>query len=177
MTRVDAIALRLLEVDLAICRRATSAQSRPVELGFFRVVSWLGDGPFWFGLALVLPIALGATVLELVARLALVGAAATVTSKGLKVSTRRARPFRAHPEIPAAARALDSGSFPSGHTLHAVAFTLVTVAALPWCALLLVPFTLAIAASRVVLGLHYPSDVVAGAAIGGLLGAVALAIL
>jgi undecaprenyl-diphosphatase len=39
---------------------------------------------------------------------------------------------------------------------------------------LLVPLALAIAASRVVLGLHYPSDVVAGAAIGSVLAALTL---
>jgi undecaprenyl-diphosphatase len=31
-----------------------------------------------------------------------------------------------------------------------------------------VPFTLLVALSRVVLGLHYPSDVLAGAAVGAL---------
>ncbi len=47
---------------------------------------------------------------------------------------------------------------------------------LPWLALALAPFALAVALSRVVLGLHYPSDVAAGAAVGGLLAyAVTLA--
>ena len=39
----------------------------------------------------------------------------------------------------------------------------------PPLALLLVPFALLVAASRVVLGLHYPSDVLAAIAIGGAL--------
>jgi undecaprenyl-diphosphatase len=40
----------------------------------------------------------------------------------------------------------------------------------------LIPLASLIAASRVVLGLHYPSDVLAGGAIGALLGLVALSI-
>jgi undecaprenyl-diphosphatase len=67
-------------------------------------------------------------------------------------------------------------SFPSGHTLHAVAFTLVALAYWPWLAPLLVPFTLLTAASRVALGLHYPSDVLAGASLGAGIAAASLAI-
>ena len=38
--------------------------------------------------------------------------------------------------------------------------------AIPLLAWLLIPFTASVAASRVVLGLHYPSDVLAATAIG-----------
>jgi undecaprenyl-diphosphatase len=71
---------------------------------------------------------------------------------------------------------LDAFSFPSGHTLHAVAFTLVALGYWPWLASLLVPFTLLTATSRVALGLHYPSDVIAGAALGAAIGASSLAL-
>jgi undecaprenyl-diphosphatase len=70
---------------------------------------------------------------------------------------------------------LDRYSFPSGHTLHAVSFTIVTTAHAPELAPILVPFALLVAASRVVLGLHYPTDVAAGAFIGMLLASVSLA--
>jgi undecaprenyl-diphosphatase len=71
---------------------------------------------------------------------------------------------------------LDRYSFPSGHTLHAVSFTWQAVAHFPQLAWILIPLALLIALSRVVLGLHYPTDVIAGAAVGALLAAGGLAL-
>ena len=86
----------------------------------------------------------------------------------------RERPFIRHPGITLAMPPLDRYSFPSGHTLHAVAFTWQAVANFPELAWVLVPLASLIAASRVVLGLHYPSDVLAGGAIGAALALPAL---
>jgi undecaprenyl-diphosphatase len=57
-----------------------------------------------------------------------------------------------------------------------MAFSIVAIAFYPMLAWLLVPFTLLVAASRVVLGLHYPSDVLAGAALGALIASAFLAL-
>ena len=46
----------------------------------------------------------------------------------------------------------------------------------PWMAVLLVPFAVLVAASRVVLGLHYPSDVAVGALLGALLASSSFAL-
>jgi undecaprenyl-diphosphatase len=165
---------RLLAVDVEICRRAARAQDRPFGARFFRVVSKLGDGSFWCALAFVLPLGWGETGLTVVARMAAVGVVSTLVAKALKTWTARTRPFLDHPGIPAGVAPLDAGSFPSGHTLHAVAFSVVIVADLPALAILLVPFTLSVAASRLALGLHYPSDVAAGAAVGAGIASAAL---
>lgn len=162
--------------ELELCRKATRAQRRDAVLRLIRVVSRLGDGPAWYGLALLLPLAFGLEALSTVARMTVVGVTATLVSAGLKRLTARPRPFLAHAGILAGAKPLDRYSFPSGHTLHAVAFSIVVVASYGALALVLVPFTLLVAASRVVLGLHYPTDVAAGATVGATLALFVLAL-
>jgi undecaprenyl-diphosphatase len=98
--------------------------------------------------------------------MAATGLAALSLYTWLKRYTRRPRPFAEDRRIHALARPLDQYSFPSGHTLHAVAFTGVALAYYPALAWLLLPFTALVAVSRVVLGLHYPSDVIAATGIG-----------
>jgi len=107
-------------------------------------------------------------------QLATTGLVALLLYTTLKHWTRRPRPFAADDRIHALARPLDEFSFPSGHTLHAVAFTAVASSHYPILGWVLLPFSAAVAASRVVLGLHYPSDVLAASAIGGTLAALSV---
>ena len=103
--------------------------------------------------------------------MAATGVLALTLYRKLKRWTRRPRPFARDRRIRAWVAPLDEFSFPSGHTLHAVAFSLVAVAHYPVLAWLLLPFTASVAVSRVVLGLHYPSDVLAATGVGvGLAG-------
>jgi undecaprenyl-diphosphatase len=88
----------------------------------------------------------------------------------------RERPFIRFGEIRCTTAPLDRYSFPSGHTLHAVSFAILYGSFVPQLLWILVPFALLIGLSRVVLGLHYPSDVLAGAALGALLAIASLSV-
>jgi membrane-associated phospholipid phosphatase len=57
-------------------------------------------------------------------------------------------------------------SFPSGHAASAAAFATAVVLESPWSAVPLVPLAVGVATSRVVVGVHYPSDVVGGVVLG-----------
>jgi undecaprenyl-diphosphatase len=110
------------------------------------------------------------------AHLLAVGVACTLLYRLIKSSTSRPRPYQRNGSIVLSAAPLDQYSFPSGHTLHAVAFTTIAVAYYPALAWVLVPFTALVALSRVVLGLHYPSDVLAGALLGAAIAAASFLI-
>ena len=132
----------------------------------FALVSKLGDGYAWYALIGLLPLLGGEPGAIASLHLAAVALVSLALYRGLKRWTKRPRPFASHTAITAWVAPLDEFSFPSGHTLHAVAFTLVACWYFPWLAVVLVPFAVAVALSRVVLGLHYPSDVLAATVIG-----------
>ncbi len=89
-------------------------------------------------------------------------------SQGIKWTLNRERPYEKYPEIDPVYLAADP-SFPSGHT--ASAFALATSATLIWpkwyVAVPAYTWAGSVAYSRMHLGLHYPTDVVAGAVLGG----------
>jgi undecaprenyl-diphosphatase len=132
-------------------------------------MSRLGDGVFWYSLIIVMMLSQGPVGQSAALRMSITGVVATLLYKWLKGKTLRPRPYEVHQDIWLTGRPLDRFSFPSGHTLHAVAFTWLALCYFPSLSILLIPFSLMVAASRVVLGLHYPSDVLAGGLIGGLI--------
>lgn len=94
-----------------------------------------------------------------------------VVNLPLKRLTRRRRPQRQRGDVAGRIRMPKSSSFPSGHAASATAFaTAVGLDDPRWLPLML-PLALGVAFSRVRLGVHYPTDVVAGMAIGATIGA------
>ena len=159
MQRCYGVDLRLVEITNRLSLRKGM---RPA----FAIISRIGDGLFWYGLILLLPLIFDATAIGTSIKMVIAGVLGLLIYKWIKLLTERARPFTVSENISLGTAPLDKYSFPSGHTLHAVSFSLIALHDYPVLAWLLIPLTFLIALSRVVLGLHYPTDVLAGASIG-----------
>ena len=163
-----------LALEPRLCLAANRWGAHRATGAFFACISKLGDGGFWYGLAAILALVGGPRGVHAALQMLATGLVAWLLYRTLKRWTRRPRPFRRCDGVIAHVPPLDEFSFPSGHTLQAVGFTVVALAWYPLLAPLLLTFTALVAASRVILGLHYPSDVLAAIGIGGALGAVSL---
>lgn len=167
MARIDA-------VEYGLCRTLNRGASLAIPCRVFQVASRLGNGVVWYVLMLLLPVLYGAAAIRPAIIMALTGLLGVVLYKLLKRLFVRERPFITHSSIALAAAPLDRYSFPSGHTLHAVSFAWQATAHFPELGWVLVPLAGLIAGSRVVLGLHYPTDVLVGAVIGASLAQLGL---
>lgn len=152
--------------ELSVCQRLNRmGHMRAIRL-FFKGVSRLGDGVFWYTLALALPLLAGLDGLEKLGHIAVTGVVCLLIYSQLKNRLVRQRPFISFPDIHAHTAPLDKYSFPSGHTMNAVNFAILFSWAFPPLAYLVIPFAALVALSRVILGMHYPTDVMVGAALG-----------
>jgi undecaprenyl-diphosphatase len=169
IARVDA-------VEYGICRKLNRGASLPIPRAVFQIASRLGDGIVWFVVILSLPLLYGAPAVRPAVAMTFTCFLGIAIYKLLKRVFVRERPFITHSSIALAGAPLDRYSFPSGHTLHAVSFAWQVSAHFPELAWVLVPLAALIAGSRVVLGLHYPTDVLVGAIIGALLAELGLSL-
>ncbi|MEW6093717.1 MAG: phosphatase PAP2 family protein [Chloroflexota bacterium] len=120
------------------------------------LLAWQGDA-FWRAWAL--------TVLVSIIALAVIVLA-------VKFSIRRRRP---EGEWGGFYRATDPHSFPSGHAARAVLIAILAIGLGPaWLAILLCLWAPLVALARVAMGVHYVSDVAAGAALGLIAGGIGL---
>ncbi len=163
---------KLLHWDTRLCLQVNLLSHQKWVAQFFKGISRLGDGWFWL-LALVIVTVEWVWQAQAPHLIMIKVVAVVFTSscgyglyKLLKIHTVRPRPYQVHQAITLGERPLDVFSFPSGHTLQAVLWTVMLGYQAPVLLWLLLPFTLLVALSRLVLGLHYPSDVMVGAGIG-----------
>lgn len=165
MTSLPVLA-QFIDFDARISSVLNRWSLRKPVCGFFRVISHMGDGPLWYATIIGMGI-LGTRNQQVLAlHMAIIGIFNTLLYKGIKVRLKRPRPFARHTDIVAYAKPLDEFSFPSGHTMHAVAFGVLLTQGFPALFPLLLVFMLLTGLSRITLGLHYISDVLMGALLG-----------
>lgn len=170
-----------MDLDHALLSRLYAGDSRGVVYLVMVVLSAIGGG--WGMLALA-PLLASRKTRRAGAALLVTLALTTVLVASLKALFGRVRPCFAVPGVRALCFAAPTDpSFPSGHAAGSFAFAAFVGVWLwrsnmqnahKWLGVSAAfAFAIGVAASRVVLGVHYPSDVTAGAIVGALLGLVA----
>jgi undecaprenyl-diphosphatase len=136
-----------------------------------------GDGWLWYGMGLVVVLFGGEDRLKAVLSAALAVGLGTAVFLTMKKSFGRKRPCALHPHCWATLLPPDQFSFPSGHTITAFSVALSLGAFYPAMLPGLLFCAASVAVSRILLGMHFLTDVLAGAAIGALLARLSVLLL
>ena len=132
-----------------------------------------GDGGLWYALGIAVALYGGPHRFYALLAATLAVAAGVGLFLELKRAFKRKRPCTLEPHCWADLLPPDQFSFPSGHTITAFAVAVSLGSFYPELSPGLLFCAASVAASRIVLGMHFLSDVLAGAALGATLGALA----
>jgi undecaprenyl-diphosphatase len=156
--------------DYSVMRRANNWEApRWVRL-YVKTATRGGDGWLWYAMGLAIAVLGGKTRFEAVGAAGLAAVLSILLFIWLKRLTGRRRPCQIQPHCWATLLPPDQFSFPSGHTMTAFAVAIPLSLFYPTLSIGLLFCALSIAMSRILLGMHFLSDVVAGALIGTGLG-------
>jgi diacylglycerol kinase family enzyme/membrane-associated phospholipid phosphatase len=155
------------DADRAVSRVVSALPPSPLDTAMKTVSTAANHSLLWFAVAAILAARRGASR-KAAARGVLAIAGASATANGLfKPLLPRRRP--AASELPAYQTLPNpptSSSFPSGHAASAAAFATAVALESPKLGLAVAPLAASVAYSRVHVGVHWGSDVLAGAALG-----------
>jgi undecaprenyl-diphosphatase len=125
-----------------------------------------GDGWLWYAMGAVILLFGGDDRFRAMGAAAMAVGIGVVLFLRLKKLTGRKRPCAYEPHCWAKLLPPDQFSFPSGHTITAFSVAVSLSRFYPELAVGLLFCAVSVAASRILLGMHFLSDVLAGAAIG-----------
>jgi len=135
-----------------------------------------GDGWLWYALLTAVLVFGGPERFQAAGAAALAAAAGIWLFLVLKKAANRPRPCAISRHAWATLLPPDQFSFPSGHTMTAFAVSTPLMTFYPDLSLGLAFCALSIAGSRILLGMHFLSDVVAGGLLGVLLGVLSMSV-
>jgi undecaprenyl-diphosphatase len=134
----------------------------------------MGDGWLWYALGIILLLWGGPQRFSAVGAAGSAAIAGIIVFKALKRLSHRPRPCQLEPHCWSKVLPPDKFSFPSGHTMTAFSIALVLSYYYPSLEGTLLFLALSIGFSRIVLGMHFLSDVLAGIVLGVALGCAAI---
>jgi len=156
--------------DHSVMRRANNWEA-PRWVRLYVISSTRGgDGWLWYAMGLAILLFGGEARFQALGSAGVAAALSVLLFAWLKRLTGRRRPCQIAPHCWATLLPPDQFSFPSGHTMTAFAVAIPLALFYPTLMIGLFFCALSIAMSRILLGMHFLSDVVAGALIGTGLG-------
>jgi undecaprenyl-diphosphatase len=163
---------KFAEVDNRLSRLSRLGVNSRASRGLAAILAHSGDSWFWL-LGLILVWWLGTEYWK--QRAVALGVGILVTAlvvMAIKFTVRRSRPEGEWGQI---YRSTDPHSFPSGHAARSMMLAVMALGMGPvWFGLVLLAWAPLVSLARVMLGVHYPSDVLAGMVLGAVLGIVVL---
>jgi undecaprenyl-diphosphatase len=137
---------------------------------FFRTITHIGGAAF-ISVTTLLFIILSSNQ----TRLAAISSAAALALSHIPVQLvkkffPRKRPYLLFERTKILPNPLKDHSFPSGHTTAVFSVIVPFIFLKPFLAIILIPLGICVGVSRIYLGLHYPSDVIAGGILGACFG-------
>ncbi|WP_185235987.1 phosphatase PAP2 family protein [Teredinibacter franksiae] len=162
------------QIDLATFDWCLRRRHRELAVVLSRYVSRTADGPV-YGVLGVVFILLGQW--HMAKLMGVTFLVERVLYLIFKSSFRRNRPAVAIPGFTSEVTPSDQFSFPSGHTSAAFLVACALSAEFPWLIWVLYPWAASVGAARVMLGVHFPTDVMAGALLGHSICVLAMSLL